>query len=259
MIRGLRRSRKLRTRRAARPAGRLLEALICLGVFAGFGYYFINYAQGSSHFAVRQVAIYGLNHLDEQTVLRQSGISPDGNVFSFDEVSVASRVEELPFVQHCDVRRVYPDTIALHIQERVPYASLHAGWRVLELDREGVVLREYLPSEMPVEPFITHVVGAEYAQPGDRIADPGLHAALAVWEAFRVSPLSEQLTVSELVAMSREDIRMYYDEVPYEIRWGRGDNTEIADRLAALWMKFDGEPPCFEYVDLRFGEDVACK
>ena len=255
----------VRPMRHARPrqqriaVGRALEAVLCMGVIFTFAYFFVGYAQGSNDFIVRQVAIYGLSYLDEQTVLQQSGVSSDGNVFSVNESEIARRVEELPFVEHCEVRRVYPDTIALHIGGRVSAAVLHAGLHAYESDRSGVVLREYGPSDMPVDPFITEVSGTEFIAVGEHLSNPALHSALAVWDAFRVSSLYGRLTVSELVAVRSDDVRMYCDEVPYEIRWGRDDYGELARRLEAMWARFDGQLPCYEYVDLRFGEDVACK
>ncbi len=249
--------RRPRSRHLA--AGRAIEAMLCLFVIGSFVYFFVGYAQGSNEFAVREIAIHGLSYLDERTVLAQSGISADGNVFAVDERAIARRIEELPFVERCDVRRVYPDTIALHIQERVPAASLHTGAHTYEIDRSGVVLREYAPAEMPVVPFITYAPAGKFVTVGDEIGEPALHAALAVWEAFRVSSLHGRLTVSELVALRADDIRMFCEEVPYEIRWGRGDYGELARRLEGLWVKFHGDVPCNEYIDLRFDEDVACK
>lgn len=251
------RYRRPRSRRLA--AGRAIEALLCLIVIGAFAYFFVGYAQGPNDFAVRQIAIHGLSYLDEQTVLAQSGISPDANVFSVDERAIRERVEELPFVERCDVRRVYPDTIALHIQERVAAASLHTGARTYEIDRGGVVLREYMPTEMPIEPFVTYAPAATIVAVGDHLEDPALHAALAVWDAFRVSSLNGQLHVSELAALRPDDVRMYCDEAAYEIRWGRGDYGELARRLEGLWAKFHGDLPCLEYIDLRFDEDVVCK
>jgi hypothetical protein len=251
--------RHLRPRRRKLAVGRALEAVLCIFVIGTFSYLFVGYAQGSNEFTVRQVAIHGLSFLDEQTILAQSGVSPDGNVFSVDEGAIAARVEALPYVERCDVRRVYPDTIALHVQERVPAASLHTGMHSYEVDRNGVVLREYGATEMPAEPFVTLAGGSEFFAIGDQLTDPALFAALAVWDSFRVSSLYGRVNVSELVAVSPDDVRMYCEEVPYEIRWGRGDYGELTRRFEAMWARFDGALPCFEYVDLRFGEEVACK
>jgi cell division protein FtsQ len=251
------RLRRPRNRRLA--AGRAVEAVLFLFVVGSFVYFFVGYAQGSNQFAVRKIAIHGLSYLDEQTVLAQSGITADGNVFAVDEHSIAARVEALPFVERCEVRRVYPDTIALHVHERVPAASLHMGAHAYEIDRNGVVLREYAPTEMPIDPFVTYATTAMSVEIGQPLGVPAVDAALAVWDAFRVSPLYGRLEVSELVALRPDDVRMHCDSVPYEIRWGRGDYGELARRLEGLWAKFHGELPCLEYVDLRFEENVACK
>ncbi len=242
-----------------RRAVRVIEAGIVLAVLGGFGYAFVNYAQGSSDFRVRRVAIDGLHYLDEQTVLAASGIGPDGNVFAFDEAAVKAGVEGLPYVERCDVARVFPDTVRVTVHERIPAASLHVGRRAYEIDRHGVVLREYAASEMPMDPFITQAPGVEFAEPGDTIDGPALRAALAIWDRLAASPIAQELRVSELAALSGDDIRMYCAGVDYETRWGGEDVDGMTKRLEVLWRKFDGKLPCAEYVDLRFGADVACK
>ncbi len=252
-----------RPARRARRFTRVFEILICISVVGAFGYFFAKYAIDSRDFRVRRVAIDGLHYLDEGTVLAASGIAPDGNVFAFDEATVKSRIEKLPYVESCDVGRVYPDTVAITIRERVPAASLHVGRRAYEIDRSGVVLREYAPTEMPMDPFITQAPGVNFIQPGQPIdkktARPALDAALAVWDQVRASGLSDRLRVSELAALRGNDVRMFCAGEDYEIRWGGEDVEGMARRLEVLWEKFDGHLPCFEYVDLRFGANVACK
>jgi hypothetical protein len=67
------------------------------------------------------------------------------------------------------------------------------------------------------------------------------------------------LDLSELAALRGNDVRMYCAGEDYEIRWGGDDVEAMAQRLEVLWQKFDGDLPCREYVDLRFGANVACK
>jgi hypothetical protein len=255
----VRRRQVTRVRRVAR----IIEALICVSVLGGFGYAFVKYAEGSRDFRVRRVAIDGLHYLDEGTVLAASGIAPDGNVFAFDEATVKSRIEALPYVEHCEVSRVYPDTVAIAVRERVPAASLHVGRRVYEIDRSGVVLREYAPAEMPIDPFVTEAPGVEFVHPGQSVAGTpagsALHTALAIWDHVNASTLARQLRISELAALRGDDVRMFCSGEDYEIRWGGGDIEEMTRRLEVLWRRFDGHLPCAEYVDLRFGADVACK
>ncbi len=65
--------------------------------------------------------------------------------------------------------------------------------------------------------------------------------------------------VDELAVYDDNDIRMYCATLPFEIRWGRGDYDVQARRLDILWQELEGRLPCTEYLDLRFGRDLACK
>lgn len=237
----------------------VFEVLLFGAVMTAFGYFFMRYAKGSVDFRVKKVAIHGLGHLDEKTVLAASGITPDGNVFAFHEADVTARIKALPYVEDCTVSRVFPDTVSITVHERVPAASLHVGRHAFEIDRKGVVLREYAANEMPMDPFITQAPGVEFAKPGDQLNEPALQSALAIWDRVNAGALKKDLRVSELAALRGDDVRMYCAGVNYEIRWGNEDVDAMAQRLEVLWNKFDGALPCTEYVDLRFGADVACK
>ena len=167
-----------RHRRSKRALGRKVlkgfEIALCVGVLAAFAYTFLEYAEGSTDFHVQTVEIYGLRYLDEAEVLRQSGISSGGNVIFFGAEAVQERVEAMPYVRSCRVALVFPHTVALHLVEREPAASLMVNSRTYAIDAEGVVLREYGPLEMPLAPFITNVPGAAFVEEGDRLTQPAL-------------------------------------------------------------------------------------
>jgi len=52
---------------------------------------------------------------------------------------------------------------------------------------------------------------------------------------------------------------MYCDELQFEIRWGRDDVVQQARNLDVLWQQRGADLPCTSYLDLRFGQDLACK
>jgi hypothetical protein len=52
---------------------------------------------------------------------------------------------------------------------------------------------------------------------------------------------------------------MFCDNLDYEIRWGRLDAREQAQTLDIFWRAEKGAPPCHEYLDLRFENEVACR
>jgi len=254
-----RRVRRDARRRARRYLLKAFEVALFVGIVGAFGFYFSEYTRESDDFVVREVVIHGLAELDDATVIRHAAIQSGGNMFTLNEREIEERIEALARVKACEVERVYPQTIAIHLEERYPVASLHVGATAYELDAEGVVLREYAPHELPHEPYITNVPGVEFVSAGDRIRHPALKAALRVRDAFYHSPLARELTVSEIAAYSPDDIRMYCEEIPYEVRWGRNRFERAAARFFALWRGLEGDLDCTAYLDLRFGDDVPCK
>lgn len=236
-----------------------LELLACFVVVVVVGYAIYQYTVQSDRFQVKNIQIEGLRALNEDEIIDVSGLFDTGNVLYLNPVAVKTSVEALPFVKHCEVKQVFPDSVVITIEERVPYLTVQLNSRSYMIDEDRVVLRQYRGDEVPLTPFITNVGGLEFAEPGDVLNQEGLIAALRVWELFKGLPMSEALTVSEVTARSRDEIFMYCDEMVVEIRWGQGSLEEQAKRLSIFWDHQDGALPCNEYLDLRFGDDLICK
>ncbi len=249
-----------RTRRViVRRTLKLVEIAVCVGVIGLFTYAFYKYAERSTDFQVRNVEIYGLRYLSELDVLDASGIDTGRNILFFDSEDVQARVEALPYVKSCGVELKFPDTVALHIVEREPFATLMLNSRSYEIDEDIVVLREYGPTEMPMAPFFTEVGGLDFVQEGEVLEQANMRVAMALWRSFDASDLDDALTVSELAVYGADDIRMYCDEVPYELRWGKGRFERQLQRLEVVWNELEGVLGCAEYLDLRFDKDLVCK
>ena len=236
-----------------------IEVLLGFAFVGAIGYYFYQYTVVSDKFQVKQVEIEGLRTLSEDAILEASGLIDDGNVLYLDVGAVVESVEALAYVKSCDVKQVFPDTVVISIEERIPHLTLQLNSRAYAIDESGVVLHEYGPVEETLLPFITNVGGVEFVEPGEALGAEGLDAALEVWETFRALPMAEGLHVSELAAYSGDEVLMYCDELVFEIRWGQGDIAKQGKRLGVIWDQQNGAIPCGEYLDLRFGEDLICK
>lgn len=237
---------------------KIVEILICVGVVGAFTYKFLEYAARSTDFHVRNVEIHGLQYLNEHDVLKASGITAAGNILFFDSEDVQARIEAMPYVRTCRVELKFPDTVKLNIVEREPWATLMLNSRSYEIDDDGVVLRLYAPTEMPISPFFTEVGGLDFVEEGEVLEDPGLHSAMSLWRSFKASGVGGELTVSELAVYDTDNIRMYCDELPYELRWGRGNLDRQVRRLDVLWEELDGVLGCSQYLDLRFDMNLVC-
>ncbi|MFP6583334.1 MAG: FtsQ-type POTRA domain-containing protein [Candidatus Hydrogenedentota bacterium] len=236
-----------------------LELSICLALIGFVGYRFYEYTQNSEKFQVKSVRIEGLRALSEDDVLEVSGLIQDGNVLYLDAPAIQGAIESMAFVKTCTVRQIFPDSVVISIDERIPYLTVQLNRRSYMIDEEGVVLLEYGSLEEPVMPFVTNVGDLEFVTVGEAIESESLHGAIQVWEAFRRLPLASGLSASELAAYSPSEILMYCDELVFEIRWSAKSVADQADRLSVFWDLQNGAILCGDYLDLRFGADLICK
>ena len=253
------RTRGSRKRFAERPISYLLEAIVCFGLIGVFLYGFYGYARTADAFCVKTIRVEGGNLLRDDAIIGQSGITSADNLLFLDTKDVGEKVKALSFVKTCAVTRIFPDKAVIRIEERAPVATLLVNNRLFEVDPHGYVLREPGLGEPHAGPFITNVPEAGYVEVGQQVTNRALRAALDVWRVFRTTSMAGDVTVSEISAAEENRIVMYCDELDFEIRWGRGDFDKQAWKLDILWQDQGRQLACKEYVDLRFGNDVACR
>jgi len=237
----------------------VVRGMLVVSGLCGCAYMFTDYVQASTHFQVKTIRVEGANVLGSAEVAALSGVTRADNLLLLDGEAVGARVEAAPYVKHCRVRRLFPDMLHLIVEARRPVAALMAGDACYEIDAECIVLREIRPQDFSAGPLITNVAGLGPVVPGRQLDNRTLRAALSVWEAFSRTEMAKQVVVSEIAAFNVNDIQMYCEKLPYEIVWGRGGFEEQARRLDQLWRYKKGRLGCWEYVDLRFGRQLACR
>lgn len=211
-------------------------------------------------YSVRRLVVDGVHLLSPETVVEASGVTRADNILFMDLTLVEHNVERLPHIKSCVATRTFPDTVNIRVVERRPVATLAVHNQRFEIDEDLAVLRKLRAEEAQTGPLITQVPGlgaVEVGQQLDGQKHRELREAVAVWVAFSRTDPGRALTVAEIAAASATDVRMYCDELPFEIRWGRGGVYGQAARLNALWLAKKGNLECREYLDLRFGEDVV--
>jgi len=253
---------KTRKRRRWLRALKVSLAVLVVGVLVGL---LGSYVRDARFLRVKTIGIVGAEVLEEDHIAEASGVTNIDNTLLLNTLTVRSRVEALPYVEYCRVERVFPDTVVIRVEERVAVATLMVHNQLFELDAEGVVLRQLEPQARYPGPMITQLPDMGTVEPGQRLSDSALQDALAIWQEFSAIPMAGEVTVSEIAAPNRNNIRMYCDELPFELRWGRrGDPDENrfqlqAQRLQLLWDEKEGQLDCEEYLDLRFDRDLACR
>jgi cell division protein FtsQ len=113
--------------------GRLGDSLL---VFLGFG--------------IDNVEIAGDSETSEITILEQLELG--GSLISFNVAEAQARVAKLPWIARASVRKFYPDTLVVDIEERRPFALWQREGEVYVIDQAGaqiVPLEESRYADLP--------------------------------------------------------------------------------------------------------------
>lgn len=242
-----------------RPVSYLIETAACLALLGILGWGFVQFIRNEPSLHVQSIRVEGAEMLDEQAVIQQAGVTSDDCIFFVNPWDIRRRLEQMPFIHGCEIERLFPDRLIIRIRERVALATLVINNRLFELDREGNVLRELRAAEQHVGPLITEPAAVDAVEVGTKLTAPAVLGALNVWRAFCRTEMARHVTVSEICAAQESRICLYCDEIKPEIRWGRSNFEKQAWKLNTLWSARKGRIMSEEYIDLRFGEDIACK
>ncbi|MGE0230160.1 MAG: cell division protein FtsQ/DivIB [Flavobacteriaceae bacterium] len=172
-----------------RRGGMMLAAgfLACTGLYGGYlGHGMSGMAMGGIETADRAIATAGLKvssirisghrMLSEEVIVDTLWLPLHGSLLFFNAGAARERLLAIPLVQDASVQKLYPDTLAVTIAERAPFARWqHNGERVM-IDREGVPIggdADRLAGNLPL------VVGKGAAEHAEDLFD-----ALAAYPAI---------------------------------------------------------------------------
>jgi cell division septal protein FtsQ len=209
--------RAARTRMTAVGLGALFATLFGLYMLYRGGEWALNrLVYENKSFAIEDVDVEtdGVIALDQ--LRRWAGVKPHENLFALDLARVKRDLEMVPLVQSVSVERVLPHTLRIRIIEREPVAQVNVprprasgGFElaVYQLDADGWVMLPLDPRQrtttlnQPSEPLpALSGINSAALQPGKRLVDPQVQAALELIVAF------EQSTMSGLVDLKRVDV-----------------------------------------------------
>jgi hypothetical protein len=217
-------------------------------------------------FRIREVSVQGIQFLREEEVLRSADLPRDLEIWD-SPAPIAARLREHPLVLDAQVRRVFPFTLEIRVQERVPVAY-HPRPTLAPVDREGRAL--------PLDPMVHSLdlpllqavaEGRSLGGGGGRQSDlDGLSPAQVRVLAEEVARLSEfdpdvLATLSEAALDRWGDVILRFHDPDVEF-WYRPPLTPSRLREGVLaWADARGrllDPPP-EVVDLRFEDQVVVR
>ena len=104
--------------------------------------------------SVDNIEIKGHSETSKLAVLERLEIDNRSSLVTYDVSEARNRIIGLPWVGSASVRKMYPSSLIVSLEERVPYALWQRGNVIIVIDRSGTPIIEYADSRFASLPLV---------------------------------------------------------------------------------------------------------
>ncbi|RWD59814.1 MAG: cell division protein FtsQ/DivIB [Mesorhizobium sp.] len=105
-------------------------------------------------FAVDQIKVVGNRQTSEIDILDRLGLDGWTSLIGFDAEAARERIATLPWVEVAAVRKIYPHTLEVRVEERQPFALWQQGSWLSVIERSGEVIAPFSGGKEALLPLI---------------------------------------------------------------------------------------------------------
>ncbi|MCZ6874913.1 MAG: FtsQ-type POTRA domain-containing protein [bacterium] len=230
---------------------------LCVGLVWG-SYRVYGLICKADYFRLKTIQIAGNRDLTRDDALYLLAIPREITLLQLDLPSIAARLGRHPYVKSVAIRRRFPATLSVTMQERSPHLVVVSKWQRMVLDAEGVVLRPFMPQRDRELPQFS-LRRKRALMPGMRLKQKDIQRAMALVQAYQESSVVKMM---HLVALSVEPSGASIWQVePYDfdIRIGAGDVSGQLKRLVSVLPYIMQQNLAVRRIDVSYRKRVIVK
>lgn len=200
----------------------------------------------ASAFTVKNIIVSGNHHLEDEDVIKSSGIWRGESLIELSFKDVEKSAKKNFWIKGISMRKEFPDTVSIIIEESSPKALLSLRGETSLVDERGEVLDKISGEGTPFLPVIKDI-------------DPLINKE-AIKEALEmVDVLSEKkrLEGKESIEIWLESYGLAMKMDGDMLKIGYGKYTEKFDKWKSLEPEIRKMETAVEYVDLRFDDVIV--
>lgn len=171
------------------------------------------------YFRVRTVEIQGLTTLSRGAITYLLGLTASTTLWQLDLPRLGARLEHHPYIKSVTLRREFPDTLRVTLQERKPYLIVSVDKQRMLVDDEGVVLRPYVSEQDPKLPQLI-MSQRRTLEPGVRLRHQDIQRAYELFQTYQASPLAGLLRLTSFKVQPTGTSVWRFEHYPFDVRFG---------------------------------------
>ena len=198
----------------------------------------------ASHLELNMIEVQGFQHTNRHQIMEAAAVPLKTPIFQLDLKEVAQRVEALPWVRSCEVRRVLPDKLSLRVTERQPVALIRMD-TLYYVDEDGTPFKKPSPGETLDYPILTGWEGQ------DRKKGEGkelIGEALWLIREVQDHPHLSQEGISEINCNETDAMTIFMAKRGTMIHMSRGEMRLKVRRLEEVWKRITAKHLPVKYI-----------
>jgi len=207
--------------------------LLLLSLFLFIGHWAYVRLLSDPYFRVREVEVEGSRKIPKETLVSLTAVEGMPNLFSIKLKEVVKRVESHPWVEQVRVRKVFPHTLTIQIEERKPMAILQLD-ELYYIDTKGEIFTPVGDRDDYNYPYVTGLtrrVLEREPEEAKRLITKAVEL-LRIVSREKVPPLEE---ISEIHMEKAFGIDCFTKAEGVEVKMGWEDFEEKLKRLPLIW------------------------
>jgi len=196
---------------------------------------------------VEKILILGIYHLEEKDILRGINIKKGESLLNLSLKEVMKKLRRNPWIKKVSLRKQFPDTLLIKIEETTPKALLNLNNHMFLIDEEGNILERVRNKSIPFLPVIKNINPKNIK---------------AILEALKLIDVLNEKGILRDKGSIEIGLRPYGLQMNIDgeiIKVGYGKYTEKLERWRELEPEIRKRGIPIQYVDLRFKDSVIVK
>ncbi len=223
-------------------------AFLLIFSIAIFIYVYTDLVSIKSFLSIENISIHGNKHLADDEIKLLAGISGEENLLTISTDEICNRLLKSPWIRSVTVRKEFPQTLSLTVEEATPFALLDMNNRLFLVDEKGKFLEELKDNSIP---FLPIIAGDPYKE------REGYLEALKLVAVMNESNFASERDHIEIIIKRPHELTVTIDGNIVKI--GVGEYKEKLARFVELENYIKKMGVAVDYIDLRFANKAIVK
>jgi cell division septal protein FtsQ len=233
--------------------GRLFRGLAAAGVvllFAVLVSGVVGYAVTSSTLRIQRITVSGNQRLSTGQVQALLGHLIGSSTVAADIKQARRKLQDARWVEHVEIRRVFPDSVSVVLTERQAIALGRIKGELYLIDREGVIIDEYGPNYSELD--LPIVNGLSTGQSPEMLLDEQRAMTLKRFIGSLRSRPDLAALVSEIDLRDPLNVEVMLEGDTVAVRLGQEKFVERLETYAGVASELKDRVTDIDYVDARY-------